>query len=218
MKMNKIIDHTLLKPETTEKQIDKLIEEAKEYNFWSVCVNPIWVKKCADLLKNTEVKVCTVIGFPLGANTKETKLFETKDAINNGASEIDMVINIGLLKSGQFSEVEDEIKSLADECHKNSAILKVILENCLLTKEEIIKACELSERAGADFVKTSTGFSISGAEAKDVKLMNESTSNKVKVKASGGIRDLNKAELMIENGADRLGVSAGVSIMKELES
>ncbi|MET3616564.1 deoxyribose-phosphate aldolase [Peptoniphilus olsenii] len=218
MKMNRIIDHTLLKPEVTEEQIDKLIEEAKEYNFWSVCVNPIWVKKCADLLKNTEVKVCTVIGFPLGANTKETKLFEAKDAINNGASEIDMVINIGLLKSGKFSEVVEEIKSLADESHKNNAILKVILENCLLTKEEIVKACELSERAGADFVKTSTGFSTSGAEASDVKLMNESTSNKVKVKASGGIRDLDKAKLMIKNGADRLGVSAGVSIMKELES
>lgn len=218
MKMNRIIDHTLLKPEVTEEQIDKLIEEAKEYNFWSVCVNPIWVKKCADLLKNTEVKVCTVIGFPLGANTKETKLFEAKDAINNGASEIDMVINIGLLKSGKFSEVVEEIKSLADESHKNNAILKVILENCLLTKEEIVKACELSERAGADFVKTSTGFSTSGAEASDVKLMNKSTSNKVKVKASGGIRDLDKAKLMIKNGADRLGVSAGVSIMKELES
>ncbi len=216
MEINRIIDHTLLKPESTEEQIEKLIEEAKEYEFFSVCINPVWVKKCAQALKGTNVKVCTVIGFPLGANTKETKVFETENAINNGADEIDMVLNIGLLKSGKYSEVKDEIESIAKVCHENGKLLKVILENCLLTKDEIVKASQISEEAGADFIKTSTGFSTSGAEASDVKLMKESVSDKVKVKASGGIRDLEKAKLMIENGADRLGVSAGVAIMKEI--
>lgn len=216
MEMNRIIDHTLLKPESTEKDIEKLIAEAKEYEFFSVCVNPVWVKKCAEELKDSRVKVCTVIGFPLGSNTCETKVFETENAIKNGADEIDMVLNIGLMKSGKYDEVLDEIKEVAKVCHENGKLLKVILENCLLTKEEIKKACELSEEAGADFVKTSTGFSTAGADAGDVKLMKESVSDKVKVKASGGIRDLEKAKLMVESGADRLGVSAGVSIMKEI--
>ncbi|MGF0096627.1 deoxyribose-phosphate aldolase [Peptoniphilus sp. SGI.035] len=215
MEINRIIDHTLLKPESTEGQIEEIVREAIEYNFFSVCVNPIWVKKCAEMLKNSSVKVCTVIGFPLGANTLETKLFETKNAIENGADEIDMVINIGYIKSKKFTEVEDEIREIAKICHDNSKILKVILENCLLTKDEIKKACELSDRAGADFVKTSTGFSTSGANSEDVKLMKDSVSDRVKVKASGGIRDYKKAIEMINNGADRLGVSAGVAIYKE---
>lgn len=215
MEINRIIDHTLLKPESTEGQIEEIVREAIEYNFFSVCVNPIWVKKCAEMLKNSSVKVCTVIGFPLGANTLETKLFETKNAIENGADEIDMVINIGYIKSKKFTEVEDEIREIAKICHDNGKILKVILENCLLTKDEIKKACELSDRAGADFVKTSTGFSTSGANSEDVKLMKDSVSDRVKVKASGGIRDYKKAIEMINNGADRLGVSAGVAIYKE---
>lgn len=218
MEINRIIDHTLLKPESTEEQIDKLLEEAKEYNFFSVCVNPVWVKKCAESLKDSDVKVCTVIGFPLGANTKETKAFETKNALENGADEIDMVINIGLLKSKKFDAVKEEIEELANICYNEGAILKVILENCLLTKEEIVKACELSDEAGADFVKTSTGFSTSGADSSDVALMKKSVSNRVKVKASGGIRDYKKSLEMIENGADRLGVSAGVNIYKESKS
>lgn len=218
MEINRIIDHTLLKPESTEEQIDKLLDEAKEYNFFSVCVNPVWVKKCTESLKDSDVKVCTVIGFPLGANTKETKVFETKNALENGADEIDMVINIGLLKSKKFDAVKEEIEELAKICHNEGAILKVILENCLLTKEEIVKACELSDEAGADFVKTSTGFSTSGADSSDVALMKKSVSNRVKVKASGGIRDYKKSLEMIENGADRLGVSAGVNIYKESKS
>lgn len=218
MEINRIIDHTLLKPESTEEQIDKLLEEAKEYNFFSVCVNPVWVKKCAESLKDSDVKVCTVIGFPLGANTKETKAFETKNALENGADEIDMVINIGLLKSKKFDAVKEEIEELANICHNEGAILKIILENCLLTKEEIVKACELSDEAGADFVKTSTGFSTSGADSSDVALMKKSVSDRVKVKASGGIRDYKRSLEMIENGADRLGVSAGVNIYKESKS
>ena len=218
MEINRIIDHTLLKPESTEEQIDKLLEEAKEYNFFSVCVNPVWVKKCAECLKDSNVKVCTVIGFPLGANTKETKAFETKNALSNGADEIDMVIDIGLLKSKKFDAVKEEIEELAKICHNEGAILKVILENCLLTKEEIVKACEISDEAGADFVKTSTGFSTSGADSSDVALMKKSVSDRVKVKASGGIRDYKKSLEMIENGADRLGVSAGVNIYKESKS
>ena len=218
MEINRIIDHTLLKPESTEEQIDKLLEEAKEYNFFSVCVNPVWVKKCAESLKDSDVKVCTVIGFPLGANTKETKAFETKNALSNGADEIDMVIDIGLLKSKKFDAVKEEIEELAKICHNEGAILKVILENCLLTKEEIVKACEISDEAGADFVKTSTGFSTSGADSSDVALMKKSVSDRVKVKASGGIRDYKKSLEMIENGADRLGVSAGVNIYKESKS
>ena len=218
MEINRIIDHTLLKPESTEEQIDKLLEEAKEYNFFSVCINPVWVKKCAESLKDSDVKVCTVIGFPLGANTKETKAFEIKNALSNGADEIDMVINIGLLKSKKFDAVKEEIEELANICHNEGAILKVILENCLLTKEEIVKACEISDEAGADFVKTSTGFSTSGADSSDVALMKKSVSDRVKVKASGGIRDYKKSLEMIENGADRLGVSAGVNIYKESKS
>lgn len=218
MEINRIIDHTLLKPESTEEQIDKLLEEAKEYNFFSVCVNPVWVKKCAESLKDSDVKVCTVIGFPLGANTKETKAFETKNALSNGADEIDMVIDIGLLKSKKFDAVKEEIEELVKICHNEGAILKVILENCLLTKEEIVKACEVSDEAGADFVKTSTGFSTSGADSSDVALMKKSVSDRVKVKASGGIRDYKKSLEMIENGADRLGVSAGVNIYKESKS
>ena len=218
MEINRIIDHTLLKPESTEEQIEKLLEEAKEYNFFSVCVNPVWVKKCADSLKDTDVKVCTVIGFPLGSSTMETKIFETKNALSNGADEIDMVINIGLLKSQKYDLVKEEIEEIAKVCHSEGALLKVILENCLLTKEEIVKACELSDEAGADFVKTSTGFSTSGADSSDVALMKKSVSDRVKVKASGGIRDYKKSLEMIENGADRLGVSAGVNIYKESKS
>lgn len=218
MEINRIIDHTLLKPESTEEQIEKILEEAKEYNFFSVCVNPVWVKKCAESLKDSDVKVCTVIGFPLGANTKEVKVFETENAIKNGANEIDMVINIGLLKSKKYDLVKEEIQEIAKVSHDNGVLLKVILENCLLTKEEIVKACELSDEAGADFVKTSTGFSTSGADPDDVALMRKSVSDRVKVKASGGIIDYKNSLEMIKNGADRLGVSAGVNIYKESKS
>lgn len=218
MEINRIIDHTLLKPESTEEQIEKIVQEAKEYDFYSVCVNPTWVKKCASLLKGSNTKVCTVIGFPLGANTKQTKVFEAIDAIEKGADEIDMVINIGYVKSGKFAEAEEEIREIAKACHERDALLKVILENCLLTKEEIEKASKISESAGADFIKTSTGFSTSGADVEDVALMRKSVSDKVKVKASGGIRDFKKAQEMIDAGADRLGVSAGVEIVKESKS
>ena len=218
MEINRYIDHTKLNPDATEKDIKKLIDEAKKYNFKSVCVNPCWVKFAAQNLKNTETSICTVIGFPLGANSTETKIFETENAIKNGANEIDMVINIGLLKSQKYDLVKEEIQEIAKVCHDNGALLKVILENCLLTKEEIVKACELSDEAGADFVKTSTGFSTSGADADDVALMRKSVSDRVKVKASGGIRDYKKSLEMIEKGADRLGVSAGVNIYKESKS
>lgn len=211
MSINKYIDHTLLKPESTQEQIAKLVFEAKEYDFASVCVNPTWVSYCANELSGTDVKVCTVIGFPLGATTSATKAFEAKEAIENGASEVDMVINIGLLKSGQYQAVEDDIRAVVEA--SGDKLVKVIIEACLLTDEETVKACELSVSAGADFVKTSTGFSIHGATVEDVALMRKTVGDKVGVKAAGGARSLADAEAFIAAGATRIGTSAGVAIV-----
>lgn len=212
MKLNKLIDHTLLKSEATIAQIEKLCGEAKEYDFKSVCVNPYYVKYAKELLKGSDVLVCTVIGFPLGQNTTEVKVAETKDSIQNGADEIDMVINIGALKSKDEDYVLNEIKEIRNACKCKT--LKVIIETCLLTDEEKITACKLSKEAGADFVKTSTGFSTHGATVEDVKLMRETVGEDMGVKASGGIRDRETALKMLEAGATRLGVSAGVEIVK----
>lgn len=212
MKLNKLIDHTLLKPEATKAQIEKLCGEAKEYDFKSVCVNPYYVKYAKELLKESDVLVCTVIGFPLGQNTTAIKVAETKDAIQNGADEIDMVINIGALKSRDVDYVLNEIKEIRKACKGKT--LKVIIETCLLTDEEKITACKLSNEAGADFVKTSTGFSTHGATVEDVKLIRETVGEDMGVKASGGIRDRETALKMVEAGATRLGVSAGVEIVK----
>ncbi|MGM9949871.1 MAG: deoxyribose-phosphate aldolase [Lysinibacillus sp.] len=211
-----MIDHTLLKADATRPQIEKLCEEAKKYVFASVCVNPTWVKYSAELLAGTDVKVCTVIGFPLGASTSAVKAFETKDAIANGAGEIDMVINIGALKNGEYDVVRDDIKAVVDAA--NGTLVKVIIETCLLTDEEKVKACELSVEAGADFVKTSTGFSTGGATAEDIALMRKTVGPDLGVKASGGVRNLEDMKKMIDNGATRIGASSGVAIMEGLTS
>ena len=211
--LNKYFDHTLLKPEATQEDIIKLCKEAKEYDFYSVCVNSIFVPLVKEELKGTDVKVASVVGFPLGAMATEAKAFETEWAVNNGADEIDMVLPIGLLKEGKYLDVGRDIKEVREKA--GDAVLKVILETCLLTEDEIIKACAISVENGADFVKTSTGFSTKGADQKIVKMMKEEVKGKAKVKASGGIRDLETALMMIESGADRLGASASVNIMKE---
>lgn len=218
MKLNKYIDHTLLKADATQESIKELCRQAKEYDFMSVCINSSNIELAKEELKGTDVKICTVIGFPLGATTTESKVFETTDAIEKGADEVDMVLNIGALKSKNFDIVLRDISEVAKAAHNKGKILKVILETCLLEKDEIIKACQLSKEAGADFVKTSTGFSTGGAKEEDVALMRKTVGDQMGVKASGGIRTLEKARFMIENGATRLGVSAGVQIMEELES
>ncbi|MED4229328.1 deoxyribose-phosphate aldolase [Neobacillus cucumis] len=208
-----MIDHTLLKADATEAEVRKLLEEAKQFKFASVCLNPTWVKTAAEFLKCCpEVKVCTVIGFPLGATTSEVKAFETKNAIDNGATEVDMVINIGALKDGQYDVVEKDIKAVVDAA-KGKALTKVIIETCLLTEEEKVKACELAVKAGADFVKTSTGFSTGGATVEDVALMRKIVGPKIGVKASGGVRSLEDAEAVMKAGANRIGASSGVKIM-----
>ncbi|HFI0171134.1 TPA: deoxyribose-phosphate aldolase [Streptococcus suis] len=212
MKLNKFIDHTVLKPETTKEQVAKVLEEAKEYDFASVCINPTWVSFAAEGLKGTDVKVCTVIGFPLGANTSAVKAFETKDAIENGADEIDMVINIGALKDKNYDLVLEDIKAVVEA--SGGKLVKVIIETCLLTDEEKVKACELSKEAGADFVKTSTGFSTGGATVADVALMRKTVGPDMVVKASGGARSYEDAIAFIEAGASRIGASSGVAIMK----
>lgn len=216
MNLNKMIDHTLLKPEATKEMIENLCREAKEFDFKSVCVNPYWVSTAYEELRDSDVLVCTVVGFPLGATTKETKFFETDFAVQEGADEIDMVINVGALKSKQYDIVLEDIKSVVQAA--NGRTVKVIIETCLLTDEEKVKACELSKEAGANFVKTSTGFSTAGANVEDVELMRSIVGDALEVKASGGIRDLDTALKMIEAGATRLGVSAGVQIMKEYKS
>ena len=215
MNYNKFIDHTILKPEASEAQVVKLCEEAKEFDFASVCVNPCHVALCAKLLANTDVKVCTVIGFPLGANTAEVKGFETKNAVDNGATEIDMVINVGALKDKKYDVVFNDIKAVVDNAM--GKLVKVILETCLLTPEEIVKACELSKDAGADFVKTSTGFNKYGATVEDVALMRKTVGPEMGVKASGGVRTLEDLEVMVEAGATRIGASAGIAIMQALK-
>ncbi|QOT00720.1 deoxyribose-phosphate aldolase [Brevibacterium sp. JNUCC-42] len=210
----KYIDHTALKPETTKEMIVKLCEEAKEYRFASVCVNPTWVSLCAELLKEApEVNVCTVIGFPLGANTPQLKAYETTNAIENGATEVDMVVNVGALKDKNDQLVEQDILAVV-EAAKGKALVKVIIEACLLTEEEKVRACELSVKAGADFVKTSTGFSTGGATVEDIALMRKTVGPDVGVKASGGIRSYADVEKMLQAGATRIGASAGVSIVK----
>lgn len=216
MNVNKYIDHTVLKPETTKSQILTLCEEAKQYDFASVCVNPTWVSTCAEQLKGTDVKVCTVIGFPLGATLKEVKAFETKCAIEAGATEIDMVINVGAVKDQNWELVYEDIKSVVDAA--NGVLVKVIIETCLLTDEEKVKACEMSVKAGANFVKTSTGFSTGGATAADVALMRQTVGENVGVKASGGVRTAEDMKTMVEAGANRIGTSGGVSLVQGKEN
>jgi deoxyribose-phosphate aldolase len=213
-----LIDHTLLKPEATIQQIAQLCHEAMLYNFASVCVNPTHVKLAAQLLQNSDVKVCTVIGFPLGATSTEAKVFETQQALDDGATEIDMVINIGALKSGDDILVERDVAAVVETVHRHGALCKVIIEAALLTDEEKVRACQLAKRAKADFVKTSTGFSTGGATIADVALMRHTVGPNVGVKASGGIRTLAEAKNMISAGATRLGVSAGVKIIEEAQS
>lgn len=212
MKLNKYIDHTLLKADASQEQIETLIEEAKKYDFASVCVNPTWVSFAAQALKATDVKVCTVIGFPLGANTPELKAFETSDAIQNGANEVDMVINIGALKSRNFDLVERDIRAVVEAA--KGTLVKVIIETCLLTDDEKVKACQIAQKAGADFVKTSTGFSTGGATVADVALMRKTVGPNMGVKASGGARSYEDALAFIEAGATRIGASSGVAIME----
>ena len=212
MKLNKYIDHTLLKPDASQEQIETLIEEAKKYDFASVCVNPTWVNFAAQALKATDVKVCTVIGFPLGANTPELKAFETSDAIQNGANEVDMVINIGALKSRNFDLVERDIRTVVEAA--KGTLVKVIIETCLLTDDEKVKACQIAQKAGADFVKTSTGFSTGGATVADVDLMRKTVGPDMGVKASGGARSYEDALAFIKAGATRIGASSGVAIME----
>jgi len=212
MKLNKYIDHTLLKPDASQEQIETLIEEAKKYDFASVCVNPTWVNFAAQALKATDVKVCTVIGFPLGANTPELKAFETSDAIQNGANEIDMVINIGALKSRNFDLVERDIRAVVEAA--KGTLVKVIIETCLLTDDEKVKVCQIAQKAGADFVKTSTGFSTGGATVADVALMRKTVGPDMGVKASGGARSYEDALAFIKAGATRIGASSGVAIME----
>ncbi|MBV7509565.1 deoxyribose-phosphate aldolase [Bacillus sp. sid0103] len=211
MKYANLIDHTLLKADTKKEEIVKLCEEAKQYGFASVCVNPTWVQMAAEILKETDVKVCTVIGFPLGANTPETKAFEAKNAIENGATEVDTVINIGALKDKNDEMVEQDIRVVIDAA-KGKALVKVIIEACLLTKEEKVRACELAVKAGADFVKTSTGFSLYGATVEDVAIMRKAVGPDIGVKASGGVRDLNDLKAMVEAGATRIGSSSSVAL------
>ncbi|QUH31957.1 deoxyribose-phosphate aldolase [Vallitalea guaymasensis] len=214
MNLSKYIDHTILKPNASEEDVKRICDEAEKYNFASVCINPSYVKYVAESLKETDVMTCTVIGFPLGATPKEVKAFETVNAIENGADEVDMVINIGYLKSKKYKEVEEDIEAVVNAA-KGKAHVKVIIETCLLTDDEKIKACELSVKAGADFVKTSTGFSTGGATLEDVRLMKETVGDKAKVKASGGVRDYETAVAMIEAGADRIGTSSGVAFVSE---
>ncbi|MFH1529050.1 MAG: deoxyribose-phosphate aldolase [Bacteroidota bacterium] len=211
--MARMIDHTLLKPDATLKEIEKLCFEAKEFEFASVCVNPSFVPTCKKLLSGTKVKVCTVIGFPLGATTTAVKRMEADEALANGAEEIDMVINVGMLKHGDYDYVFEDINQVVLAAKKNRAVCKVIIETALLTDEEKIKACVISKAAKADFVKTSTGFSKGGATAGDIALMRYVVGSSVGVKASGGIRSREDADAMVESGADRIGASASVKIV-----
>lgn len=217
MNIAKMIDHTLLKADATKEQIITLCEEAKQYTFASVCVNPTWVKVASELLNGTEVKVCTVIGFPLGATTSATKAFETEDAIKNGATEVDMVINIGALKDKNYDLVKEDIKAVVDAAI-GKALSKVIIETSLLTNEEKEIACKLAVEAGADFVKTSTGFSTGGATVEDISLMRKTVGPEIGVKASGGVRSSEDTEKMIAVGATRIGASSGVAIVNGLTS
>lgn len=213
MTLNEYIDHTILKPEATQSDIDKILQEAKENSFYSVMVNPYWVGYVSEKLKNSEVKTACVIGFPLGANTTNTKVYEAQDAITNGAEELDMVINIGEFKAGNDDIVKDDIESIINVGHRADKLVKVIIETALLTEDEIVRASKLVASTGADFVKTSTGFSKRGASVNDVTLMKKSVSGNTKVKASGGIHTKAEAEAMITAGAERLGVSSSMAII-----
>lgn len=209
--MARRIDHTILKAAATPGDVKKLCREAREYGFASVCVNPCYVSLVAEELKGSDAMTCCVIGFPLGANTSQIKAAETRLAVEQGAEEVDMVINVGLLKAGHFDEVKEDIAAVVKA--SGQADVKVILETCYLTDEEKIKACELSKEAGADFVKTSTGFGTGGATVEDVSLMDKTVGKSMKVKASGGIRSREDAVAMLESGADRIGASAGIAIV-----
>ena len=213
MNYNKMIDHTVLKADTPLETVKRICDEAMEYGFASVCINPCHVAYCADYLKDSDVNVCTVIGFPLGANTSAVKAFETKDAIANGADEIDMVMNIGALKDKNYDLVRDDVKAVVEAA--NGTLVKVILETCLLTEDEIKKACELCVEAKADYVKTSTGFSTRGATIEDVRIMKEAVHGKAKVKAAGGVRTPEDMVKIVADGADRIGTSAGCSLVKK---
>ena len=212
MNYNKMIDHTVLKADTTKETVKRIFDEAIEYGFASVCINPCHVSYAADYLKDSDVKVCTVIGFPLGATTTATKAFEVKEAIANGADEIDMVMNIGALKDQNTDYVFHDIKAVVEAAQ--GKIVKVILETCLLTEDEIVKACQICQEAGADFVKTSTGFSTRGATIEDVKIMKATVGDSMKVKAAGGVRTYDDMVKIVEAGADRIGTSAGCSLVE----
>lgn len=214
MKLASMIDHTILKPEAGKEQVETICREAREYGFASVCVNSSYVPLCAELLRDTEVKVCTVIGFPLGAMSTAAKAAEARQAILDGAEELDMVIHIGMLKDGNNEYVEQDIHSVVEEARGKAAV-KVIIETCLLSEEEKVRACLLAKKAGADYVKTSTGFSTGGATAEDIALMKNTVGKDMKVKASGGIRTREKAEEMRKAGADRIGTSSGIRIVEE---
>lgn len=213
MNYNKMIDHTVLKADIPLETVKRICDEAMEYGFASVCINPCHVAYCADYLKDSDVNVCTVIGFPLGANTSAVKAFETKNAIANGADEIDMVMNIGALKDKNYDLVRDDVKAVVEAA--NGTLVKVILETCLLTEDEIKKACELCVEAKADYVKTSTGFSTRGATIEDVRIMKEAVHGKAKVKAAGGVRTPEDMVKIVAAGADRIGTSAGCSLVKK---
>lgn len=216
MEINKLIDHTLLKQDATEAQILNLCAEAKEYDFMSVCVNPSYVKTAFEALKGSDVLVCTVVGFPLGMTTTQTKVFEAKEAISNGAREIDMVIHVGALKEGKYDYVRDEIKAIKDAV--GDLVLKVIIETALLTNDEIAKASELVVAAGADFVKTSTGFSTRGATVEDVKIMKATVKDAIEIKAAGGVRSIEDLKEMVAVGATRIGTSGGIKLMQGAKS
>lgn len=213
MKLAKYIDHTILKPNATRKEVEKICKEAIAFDFASVCVNQYHTKFVKEQLKDTNVKVCTVVGFPLGAVSTEVKVFETQQALVDGAQEIDMVINVGALKDQEDKYVFNDIETVVNTC-VGKALVKVIIETCLLTEDEKVRACELSVKAGADFVKTSTGFSTGGATVEDIKLMRKVVGDKARVKASGGVRDFEGAIAVIEAGADRIGASAGIAIVE----
>ena len=213
MNYNKMIDHTVLKADTPLETVKRICDEAMEYGFASVCINPCHVAYCADYLKDSDVNVCTVIGFPLGANTSAVKAFETKDAIAHGADEIDMVMNTRALKDKNYDLVRDDVKAVVEAA--NGTLVKVILETCLLTEDEIKKACELCVEAKADYVKTSTGFSTRGATIEDVRIMKEAVHGKAKVKAAGGVRTPEDMVKIVAAGADRIGTSAGCSLVKK---
>lgn len=216
MEINKYIDHTLLKADARKEDVIKICKEARENKFKSVCVNSSFAKLVKRELEGSDVDLTVVVGFPLGAMSTEAKVFETKDAINNGADEIDMVINISALKDKDYDYLEEEIRKLKEVCDQK--ILKVIIETCLLTDDEKVKVCQIAKKAGADYVKTSTGFSTAGAKIEDVRLMRETVGESLGVKASGGIRTLDDVEKFIEAGASRIGASASVQIMEEIKN